>query len=118
MVARARAAAAAAAAAAAVAVSWRAFVFTTSGCIAIFACPQCLIRSPVCFLAPFVLAVGQRGHRASAPASVQVQIRPSSKVIIKFLEVMQKHGEMVCRVLCACARACLLVASSVKCECV
>jgi small subunit ribosomal protein S15Ae len=26
----------------------------------------------------------------------QVLLRPSSKVVVKFLQVMQKHGELIC----------------------
>jgi ribosomal protein S8 len=39
-------------------------------------------------------------HNAEKRGKRQVLIHPSSKVIIKFLEVMQKHGKFFCFMLC------------------
>ena len=52
----------------------------------------------------------------------QVLIRPSSKVVIKFLTVMMKHGKFVekekicffCVVLCVCVCVCVLKCSAMK----
>jgi ribosomal protein S8 len=43
-------------------------------------------------------------YNAEKRGKRQVLVRPVSKVVIKFLQVMQKHGTFKSRTVCACAR--------------